>query len=299
MILKRQIRLRDVLFAVRGSILPSILPQVATMAAVGCLAVILAHHLAPAFLSGLGAVPFTLIGIALSIFMSFRNSACYARWWEARGLWGQLLIESRSFARQVAHLDEATRAPLLLGLCAFATGLAARLRNDDEAKAIAGWRADLDLRAAPSPCDAVLREVGRACAALVAAGRIDEIRLTLLEARLTQLSYVQGGCEKIKTTPLPFAYSLLLHRTALIFCVLLPFALAVPLGWWTPLVTTLVSYTFFGLDALGDELEDPFGYDTNDLPLDAIVRQVERELLAAAGRTDLPRPIQPTRGLLT
>jgi len=81
---------------------------------------------------------------------------------------------------------------------------------------------------------------------------------------------VQGGCERIVSTPVPFAYSLLLHRTALIFCLTLPFALAGSLDWWTLLPVLLVAYTFFRLDALGHQLEDPFVLEPNALPLDAM-----------------------------
>ncbi len=122
-------------------------------------------------------------------------------------------------------------------------------------------------------------------------GRIGPIHYGVLEAQLTILSGAQGGCERIKKTPLPFGYSLLLHRTAHVYCMLLPFALASSLGWWTILLTLIIAYTFFGLDALSDELGDPFGNDPNDLPLTAIVRGVERELLAATGSTTLPPPI--------
>lgn len=110
----------------------------------------------------------------------------------------------------------------------------------------------------------------------------------MLEARLAAISAAQAGCERIKATPLPFAYSLLLHRTCYVFCALLPFGLAGQLGWATPVLVALAAYTFFGLDALGDELEDPFGEDANDLPLDALATVIERDLLAAAGEADLP-----------
>jgi hypothetical protein len=98
------------------------------------------------------------------------------------------------------------------------------------------------------------------------------------------LTEVQATCERIKGTPLPFPYTLL-HRTIYIFCLLLPFALAEPLGWLAPLFTTIVGYTFFGLDAIGNELEDPFGRDENDLPTDAMVRTVERRCAGGAGGT--------------
>lgn len=92
---------------------------------------------------------------------------------------------------------------------------------------------------------------------------------------------------------------LLLHRTAHLFCLFLPFALAPALGWWTPLLSVIVGYAFFGLDALGDELEDPFGEDDNDLALDAMSRTVERELLDAMGVSPLPDPVAPVRYHLT
>src|SRR5690606_10821036 len=83
--------------------------------------------------------------------------------------------------------------------------------------------------------------------------------------------------------PLPFAYTLLLHRFAWLFCVLLPFGLVGALGWATPLVSALLAYAFFGLDRLGDELEDPFGLEPNDLPLDALARLIEHHLLDRLG----------------
>lgn len=297
MIVRPAPTLVDIMFRVQGSILPRIAPRLIGMVGIslGAVAVVEAY---PATSVQLGAIPLTLIGLALSIFMSFRNTACYDRWWEARKLWGQLVIESRAFARQIAHLDEATRAPLLLGVIGFAHGLAARLRGGDEAAAIAPWRQGDAVPASPNPTDAMLREVGRRCALLVRDGTIGAVHHSVLEIQLTGLGHVQGGCERIKATPLPFAYSLLLHRTAYAFCLLLPFALAHALGWWTPLLVLIVCYTFFGLDTLGDELEDPFGDDANDLPLDALVRTVERELLAAAGRSDLPPPLLPEDGRL-
>ncbi|MNE79005.1 Bestrophin, RFP-TM, chloride channel [compost metagenome] len=69
--------------------------------------------------------------------------------------------------------------------------------------------------------------------------------------------------------------------------------MAEPLGWMTPIFTAIVSYTFLGLDAIGDELEDPFGHDENDLPIDAIVRNIEREVLWAVVATDLPPRLVP------
>jgi len=297
MIVRDQPGIREVLLATRGSVLPRILKPLLFMLLVS-VAAVLVTRIHPPFLAKLSTMPFTLVGLSLSIFMSFRNTACYDRWWEGRKLWGQLLIASRSFARQVSNVEAAERAPLLEGLCGFTAGLAARLRGGDEQAAIARHIAPGSWSGAPNPTDAALALVGSRCRSLAASGAIDPIHYSVLETQLTELAHVQGGCERIKNTPLPFSYSLLLHRTAYAFCLLLPFALAPSLEWWTPVPTFLISYAFFGLDALGDELGDPFGTDNNDLPLDAMVRTVERELLFAAGHTDLPPPLLPKDSVL-
>jgi putative membrane protein len=107
-----------------------------------------------------------------------------------------------------------------------------------------------------------------------------------------------GGCERIHGTPIPFAYILLLHRTVYVYCLLLPFCLIGSVGWVTPLMVGVLSYTFFGLDALGDQIENPFDRLPNDLPLDAMCRAIEIGLGELLGEHDLPSPLQPVDGVL-
>lgn len=289
--------LHDILFAWKGTILPRVGGRVAVIAlASGGAAA--AARLHPGIFAQISAFPFTLIGLALSIFMSFRNNTCYDRWWEGRKLWGALVIDCRSIARQVATLPDARRERIVLGLCAFAAGLAARLRGRNEQAAIAHWWPQGDWQRAANLTNGVVHDLGRISQDLLAEGSLDPMRWRALEEQFTALSAVQAGCERIAATPVPFAYSLLLHRTAYVFCLSLPFALAGTLGWWAVLPAVLVAYTFFGLDALGDQLEDPFGLDVNDLPLDAMVRVIERDMLSALGRGDLPPLLAPVDGVL-
>ncbi|WP_426413238.1 bestrophin family protein [Bradyrhizobium ganzhouense] len=297
MIIRSQPSFKDILLAVNGSILPRIIGRLMTIAIVSVIAVLAAlEH--PGIFARISAIPFTLIGIALSVFMSFRNNACYARWWEGRKLWGDLIIACRSLARQVSLLGEEDKRFLLHGLCGFSAGLAARLRNADEPGAIKLWCDIGPALEGPNPTNAVLDDMGRYCLGLMQRGTIQPIHYSVLEGQLTQLSIVQGGCERIANTPVPFAYSLLLHRTALTFCITLPFSLAGSLDWWTLLPVLLVAYTFFGLDALGHELEDPFGLEPNALPLYAMRRTVEREMLALLGSKDIPPPLDPRDNIL-
>ena len=102
-----------------------------------------------------------------------------------------------------------------------------------------------------------------------------------------------GGCERIATTPIPFAYSLILHRTVYLFCTLLPFALVADLHYMTPLVSVFISYTFLALESLAEELEDPFGKAANDLPLNAMCTTIERNLKEMNSDFPLPEPLQP------
>ncbi len=288
-----------VLFTLKGSIVKRIALRCLGVTLLAALIVLIERHY-PALFYPVSATPFTLLGLSLSIFMSFRNNACYDRWWEGRKAWGRLIIEVRSFVREsVAIEDRHLRAQMLRGLCGFAHALNARLRNEDELPLARTWLAEDAPITAHNVCDGILRDIGEQCSRLAKDGAISEFRYTVLEQRLTGLSDVQATCERIKGTPLPFPYTLLLHRTIYIFCMLLPFALAEPLGWLAPLFTTIVSYTFFGLDAIGNELEDPFGRDENDLPTDAMVRTVERDVLSALGHEPLPPALVPVDHVLS
>ncbi|MDH0300485.1 MULTISPECIES: bestrophin family protein [unclassified Pseudomonas] len=288
-----------VLFTLKGSIVQRIALRCLGVTLLAALIVLIERHY-PTLFYPVSATPFTLLGLSLSIFMSFRNNACYDRWWEGRKAWGRMIIEVRSFVREsVAIEDRQLRAQMLRGLCGFAHALNARLRNEEELPLARTWLAEDAPITAHNVCDGILRDIGGQCSRLAQEGAISEFRYTVLEQRLTGLSDVQATCERIKGTPLPFPYTLLLHRTIYIFCMLLPFALAEPLGWLAPLFTTIVSYTFFGLDAIGNELEDPFGRDENDLPTDALVRTIERDVLSALGHEPLPPALVPVDHVLS
>ena len=288
-----------VLFTLKGSIVKRIALRCLMVTLLAALIVLIERHY-PAFFYPVSATPFTLLGLSLSIFMSFRNNACYDRWWEGRKAWGKLIIETRSFVREsVVITDEKLRNQLLRSLCGFAHALNARLRGEDELAAARPWLARPEAISPHNVCDGILREIGQHCSRLAEQQQISDWRYSLLEQRLVGLTEVQATCEWIKGTPLPFPYTLLLHRTIYIFCILLPFALAEPLGWLAPLFTTIVGYTFFGLDAIGNELEDPFGRDENDLPTDAMVRTVERDVLAGLGEQQLPPALLPVGYVLS
>ena len=174
-----------------------------------------------------------------------------------------------------------------------------KVKGNNESISLNKWITDDKLTFIDNPADTILSKIGEKCSKLASAGVISEWRYLELERRLIGLSEAQANCERIKNTPLPFPYTLLLHRTTFVFCLLLPFAMAEPLGWLAPIFTTIVSYTFFGLDAIGNELEDPFGNDVNDLPTDSMVRIIERDVHRALGKIDLPPQIKPIDHVLS
>ncbi|AWN37988.1 bestrophin family protein [Methylobacterium radiodurans] len=302
MIVRPRPNLLAILFTLRGSILPQVAPTVLGLAAFACLVVAAEQRWPEAFPVTAGIGPFTLIGLALSIFLSFRNNACYERWWEARKLWGGLIVESRGLARALNALlpgtgEAALRRAALRRVAGFAHGLHARLRGADEAAAVAPWLPPGEAPGGLCPTDAVLAGLSADLAGAMRRGVLSDVLFGLLERKLADLSAIQAACERIRTTPLPFAYTLLLYRTAWLYCLFLPVGLSGSLGWATPAAVALVAYTFFGLDALGDELEEPFGTDPNDLPLDAMLRTVDAIVLDALGEP-VPEPLEPEKFLL-
>ncbi|KQP93314.1 bestrophin [Methylobacterium sp. Leaf113] len=306
MIVRSRPSLFDILFTLRGSILPQVAPKVLSITLIAVIVVAVERRWPEAFPITAGVGPFTLIGIALSIFLSFRNSACYDRWWEGRRAWGGLVVETRGLARLLSALlpgeaDEPLRGRALRRLSAFAHALHAQLRGGDVAAAAKPWLPGAEaerLARHPSAADAVLAGLTTDLAKAYRRGALTDVLFATLEHKIAALAQVQVVCERIQNTPLPFAYTLLLYRTAWIYCLLLPFGLAASLGWATPVATALVAYTFFGLDALGDELEEPFGLAPNDLPLDALLHTIDGIVLDALGET-APPPLEPERYLLT
>ncbi|MCW3106540.1 MAG: hypothetical protein JWQ09_1046 [Segetibacter sp.] len=105
----------------------------------------------------------------------------------------------------------------------------------------------------------LMRELGKWIQKAKEEGRIDSITVTAFDYNLNSLSNIVGGCERIASTPIPFTYKVLLHRTVYMYCFLLPFGLVDSIGWMTPLMIVFISYTFMAFDAIVNEIEEPFG----------------------------------------
>ncbi|WP_273727813.1 bestrophin family protein [Brucella gallinifaecis] len=306
MIVRPRPPLWKLFFILKGSIITRILPQISAVFVLS-LGVVWAHRTFPGWVPAFNnGTAFALLGIALSIFLGFRNNACYDRWWEARKVFGKLVYVTRGFARDTLILDKISgitgaREKLLHYVIAFTQAMVPHLRPGDRQVKSQKWLSTDEQQAftaSRNGPDSILRMISETLADLRGKGRIDAIDFQTLNASVHGLSEVQAASERLRFTPVPFGYTLLLHRTAYLFCFFIPFGFADMLGWGTPFATTLVAYTFFGLDALGDELEEPFGTLPNDLPIGAIADTIEINLREALGETNLPDLPQPKDYLL-
>lgn len=297
----------------RGSVLPRILPTLLVNIAVATF-VTWSHGDLWDLKITLTTIPFTLIGLPIAIFLGFRNNSAYDRFWEGRKLWGELVLRCRNLARQTTSLIDDprpalasnglqdTRVRIISRAIAFVHALRDRLRDQSVSPHAAAFLLPAeyeDMSRALNKPDSLMRYMGDDLQRCIKEGRIDPCLAANIDNTLSALTAAAASCERIKNTPIPYSYTLLLHRTAYIYCFLLPFGLVDSIGFMTPFVVAIVAYTFFGLDALGDELEEPFGIEPNDLPLDAMCRAIEIDLRSHLRDDIVPPPLEPVDYCLT
>ncbi|MFT3812453.1 MAG: bestrophin family ion channel [Acidovorax sp.] len=304
MIVRDRPTIWQVFFVLRGSVVLRILPLIASVAALSLLIVVL-HRAGMIHLIAIQPLALSVIGAALAIFAAFRNAAAYDRWWEARKLMGLIVIEVRNLSRQTAYIaaspDDDAKRRITYRCIAFAHLLSDFFRTRPIGPNVARYLSSEEFAALEHRRNApncLLEFFTADIAALLAAGRLLPVQARVLEERVQGLMTGFASAERTKTTPMPFVYTLLVHRTAYIFCLLLPFGLADSSGYWTPLLAAIVSYTFFALDAIGDDLSEPFGVHVNGLPLDAIARVVEVDALQSLGE-DVPELLRARDYVLT
>ena len=251
----------------------------------------------------LTALPFTLVGLALSIFLGFRNNAAYDRWWEARKLWGGIVNNTRTFARQAdLYLEDPDRVRTLVRrTIAWTHAVRHHLRGEPTTEGTAEFLGDSEAAAAEASTNApvaVLIGTARLLREDWRAGRLDLYALAQMEGTLANLTDLLGGCERILKTPVPWPYSVLLHRLVAFYCFALPFGVVQDVGWATPAITLLVAYAMFGLDEIGEDIERPFDLDPNSLPLTAIGNTIHRNLAEQIG-DPVPPAAKPAAFTLT
>lgn len=283
----------SILARTRGSVIPRLLSRVIACAGMGVVAVWLNRteelHLSP--------IAHTMIGVALGLLLVFRTNASYDRYWEGRRLLGGMVIRVRDLTRQaIAYLPgdahRASRESVRALGCAYFRLAAQLLRGEDDLGRLssllsASERAALEgVRARPQ---VVSTWITSRLARLAEAGALPETRLFAMDQNLLALTDSLAGCERILRTPVPFAYAQHIKIFVVLFCFTAPFTMADAMGWATPVAAGLLAFALFGIDEIGVEIEDPFGTDPNDLPVDAIgdgIESATRAMLDAGAPAD-------------
>ena len=248
------------------------------------------------------ALPVTLFGTVLGLFLGFRTNSAYQRWWEARTLWGAMINASRSLSRAIMafvpddHASAASMKRLIVRRqIAYVHALRCQLRRQDPAPEIArllGADAAAGALARTNPANALLDGSSRMIADIRREGLIDSIQQTQIEHVMVDIANAQGGMERLKNTPLPAQYRSFPVFFTKLLCLLLPIGLVDTLEWATPIGSSLAGFMFLAGLQVADDLVDPFANTVHDVPLTAMCRTIEIDLLQSAGY-DAPPPLQP------
>lgn len=226
--------------------------------------------------------------IVLGLLLVFRTNTAYERFWEGRKCWGSIVNNVRNLARQIwVSIDEISaedrknKIAALYLLVAFAVATKLHLRGElvtnelEELIPDSKYRKLENMNNPPLELafwigDYLQQQYNHKC--------LNIYQLIAMQELLNNLVDNLGSCERILKTPIPLAYAIHLKQLLLLYCYLLPFQIVESLGWWTGLIVALISFTLFGIEAIGLEIENPFGYDANDLPLDTICNTIKRNI---------------------
>ena len=270
---------------VRGSVIPSIWPRVLLCGGFGIFISLLHFLKLPVSLPVLSSI---VPSIVLGLLLVFRTNTAYERFWEGRKMWGTLVNNVRNLARQIwvaieekDPQDSALKKSVLRLLPAFAVSMKLHLRQElvnSELEPLMSASQYQKLKSMNNPPleiafwieDYLHEQYERNC--------LDVYQLTAMKELLNSMIDVLGGCERILKTPIPLAYAIHLKQLLLLYCLALPFQMVKDLTWGTGPVVALISFTLFGIEEIGIEIENPFGHDTNDLPLDNICAAMQRNI---------------------
>jgi len=218
--------------------------------------------------------------IILSVLLVFRTNSAHDRFWEGRKLWGSLVNTVRNLARDIWIVVEerspenrAEKEAVLRLVVAFAFAMKLQLRREAVNQELVPLMSPLQysrLKESNHPPLEIAFWIGYYLQNEYARGTVNVYQLNTLQKLVDDLVDILGGCERILKTPAPILYAILLKILLLNYFVILPWALVDGLTWWTAPIMTFVALVLLSIDEVGTEIEEPFGHDPNDLPLDLI-----------------------------
>jgi|SRR5690606_22484141 putative membrane protein len=226
----------------------------------------------------------SLLGFALSLLLVFRTNTAYDRWWEGRKLWGSLVNNSRNLAIKLQALlpptDAHNRDFYKRMIPLYARVLKEHLQLDSTTYALSSFpeHEHIKLDYNKHTPNQVARMLHDRAIQLQRNGVITGEQLLYLNPELTSFTDICGACERIKNTPIPYSYSAFIKKFIFIYVMTLPFGYALSLGYWVVPVVAMVFYVLTSLEIIAEEIEDPFGTDSNDLPMDKISENIGKHV---------------------
>jgi putative membrane protein len=274
-----------VAFQLKGSVVSAIYRRVLACGLFGVLISILYHFKFPVYQPIFESV---IPSIVLGLLLVFRTNTANDRFWEGRKCWGSMVNDTRNLARQIwVSIDEINpedkdkKIAVLNLVVAFSVATKLHLREEpvnSELEELVRHSRYLKLKNMNNPPLEIAFWIGDYLEKQYNRNCLNTYQLISLQNLLNNLVDSLGACERILKTPIPLAYAIHLKQLLLLYCFLLPFQLVESLRWGTGLITALVSFTLFGIEAIGLEIENPFGYDANDLQLDGICKTMKRNI---------------------
>jgi ion channel-forming bestrophin family protein len=270
---------------IQGSVLPRIIMKVFCYGAFGLLISVLYFSKIPVSAKALGGL---IPSIVLGLLLVFRTNTAYERFWEGRKAWGTIVNNIRNLSRLIwvaisedSPLDRQGKEQALNLLIAFAIATKLHLRSQPIDDSIAKLLSPLQfakLQISGNPPLEIAFWISDYLQSQQEQGRISLYQMNQLQNLSSGMVDMLGACERILRTPIPLAYAIHLKQLLLIYCVLLPFQIVEDLKWLTAPSMMLISFTLFGIEAIGVEIENPFGTDPNDLPLDTICTTIQNNI---------------------
>jgi len=225
----------------------------------------------------------TLLGFVLSMLLVFRTNTAYDRWWEGRKLLGRMVNDSRNFAIKLhAMLDTAdteNRDFFQKYLCFFPHLLSRHLSKKSTKMELAQDQHHTEVEQLPHPPNALIWKIQERIQKLYKEGKISGEQMLMLDYHARGFLEVCGGCERIKNTPIPYSYSSFTKKFIVIYVITLPIAYSMSIGYLMVFLTVFVFYVLMSMEVLAEEIEEPFNNDENDLPMELIAQNIEKNVI--------------------
>lgn len=223
---------------------------------------------------------FSLLGLALSLMLVFRTNTAYDRWWEGRRMLGNLVNNTRNLALKLnAYLpsDETeAKAYYLKMIGNYGIAMKEHLRSGVKFEQLIGFGESeiLEMQKFKHVPNYLAGLMYRKTNELYKSGKLTNEHFLVIDKHLESFTDVTGACERIKNTPIPFSYSVHLKKFIFLYMLILPFGIVADMKFWSIPIMMIVFYAFTGLEVIGEEIEDPFGTDVNDLRTDEISQRI-------------------------